>query len=203
MDKLPRKFYTRNVLDVARDLLGKYLVHEDNGSKLIGRIVEVEAYMGPKDKAAHSYGGKVTERTKVMYREGGYVYIFIIYGMYYCMNVVAAGESEPQAVLIRGLEPVEGMETMCLNRYKVNCNNMNNYQRKNLTNGPGKLCKAMNITKDLNGEDLCGDKIYILDNDDSDFNIVSSKRIGIDYAEEAKDYLWRFYIENNKFVSKF
>ncbi|MGY0372596.1 DNA-3-methyladenine glycosylase [Clostridium sp. JNZ J1-5] len=203
MNKLPREFYTRNVLEVAKDLLGKYLVYEDNDSKLIGKIVEVEAYMGPEDKAAHSYGGKVTERTKVMYKEGGYVYIFIIYGMYYCMNVVAAGENEPQAVLIRGLEPIEGIETMCLNRYKKNCKDMNNYQRKNLTNGPGKLCKAMNITKELNGEDLCGDKIYILDNNDSDFNIVSSKRIGIDYAEEARDYLWRFYIENNKFVSKF
>ncbi|MEA4827590.1 MAG: DNA-3-methyladenine glycosylase [Clostridium sp.] len=203
MNKLPREFYTRNVLEVAKDLLGKYLVYEDNDSKLIGKIVEVEAYMGPEDKAAHSYGGKVTERTKVMYKEGGYVYIFIIYGMYYCMNVVAAGENEPQAVLIRGLEPIGGIETMCLNRYKKNCKDMNNYQRKNLTNGPGKLCKAMNITKELNGEDLCGDKIYILDNNDSDFNIVYSKRIGIDYAEEARDYLWRFYIENNKFVSKF
>lgn len=186
MNKLTREFYTRNVLEVSQDLLGKFLVYENNGRRIIGKIVEVEAYMGPNDKAAHSYGGKVTERTKVMYREGGYVYIFMIYGMYYCFNIVAAKENEPQAVLIRAIEPVEDIEIMSMNRYKKNYSELTSYQRKNLSNGPGKLCNAMNIDKTLNGEDLCGEKIYVVESEDKDFQTVSSKRIGIDYAEEAK-----------------
>jgi len=202
MNKLTREFYTRNVLEVSQDLLGKLLVYENNGRRIIGRIVEVEAYMGPNDKAAHSYGGKVTERTKVMYKEGGYVYIFMIYGMYYCFNIVAANENEPQAVLIRAIEPVEDMEIMSKNRYKKNYHELTSYQRKNLSNGPGKLCNAMNIDKTLNGEDLCGDKIYVVESEEENFETVSSKRIGIDYAEEAKDFLWRFYIKDNKYVSK-
>ncbi len=202
MNKLTREFYTRNVLEVSRDLLGKLLVYENNGRRIIGRIVEVEAYMGPNDKAAHSYGGKVTERTKVMYKEGGYVYIFMIYGMYYCFNIVAANENEPQAVLIRAIEPVEDIEIMSKNRYKKNYHELTSYQRKNLSNGPGKLCNAMNIDKTLNGEDLCGDKIYVVESEEENFETVSSKRIGIDYAEEAKDFLWRFYIKDNKYVSK-
>lgn len=202
MIKLTREFYTRNVLEVSKDLLGKLLVYEVNGEKLIGKIVEVEAYMGPEDKAAHSYGGKVTERTKVMYKEGGYVYIFMIYGMYYCFNIVVAGVNEPQAVLIRALEPIHSLDAMCINRFNKTYDNLTNYEKKNISNGPGKLCRAMDIRKDLNGEDLCGDKIYILDSEDHSFEIVTSKRIGIDYAEEAKDFLWRFYIKDNKYVSK-
>lgn len=202
MKKLTREFYTRNVLEVSKDLLGKLLVYEDNGKKLTGKIVEVEAYMGPEDKAAHSYGGKVTERTRVMYKEGGYVYIFMIYGMYYCFNIVVAGVDEPQAILIRAIEPIHNIDEMSINRFNKAYDNLTTYEKKNLSNGPGKLCRAMNIRKDLNGADLCGDKIYILDMDDSSFEIVTSKRIGIDYAEEAKDFLWRFYIRDNKYISK-
>jgi 3-methyladenine DNA glycosylase len=117
-------------------------------------------------------------------------------------NIVAANENEPQAVLIRAIEPVEDMEIMSKNRYKKNYHELTSYQRKNLSNGPGKLCNAMNIDKTLNGEDLCGDKIYVVESEEENFETVSSKRIGIDYAEEAKDFLWRFYIKDNKYVSK-
>ncbi|PRR76709.1 DNA-3-methyladenine glycosylase [Clostridium thermopalmarium] len=201
MKKLERNFYKRSAIEVAKELLGKYLVHEYKGNKLIGRIVEVEAYMGIEDKAAHSYGGRRTVRTEVMYKEGGYTYVFQIYGMYYCVNVVTSEMDIPQAVLIRALEPIEGLEEMSRNRYKKSYEELTAYQKKNLTNGPGKLCMAMNIDKTLNGEDLCGSRLYILDNKEK-FNTVYSKRINIDYAEEAKDYLWRFYIEGSKYISK-
>ncbi|QGU94942.1 DNA-3-methyladenine glycosylase [Clostridium bovifaecis] len=201
MKKLGKEFYKRNTLEVARELLGKYLIHEHEGNKLIGKIVEVEAYMGVEDKAAHSYGGRRTERTAVMYKEGGYAYVFQIYGMYYCVNVVTSEKEIPQAVLIRALEPVEGLDAMSENRYNKEYEELTNYQKKNLTNGPGKLCIAMNIDKELNGEDLCKEKLYILDNKEK-FDIITSKRINIDYAEEAKDYPWRFYIKDNKYISK-
>lgn len=203
MKKLTREFYKRDTLSVAKELLGKYLVVNNGDSIIKCKIVEVEAYRGTLDKAAHSYSGKITERTKVMYKEGGYAYVYLIYGMYYCMNVVASEENLPEAILIRAVEPISELETMCINRYDKSFKELNNYEKKNLTNGPGKLCKAMNITKELNGEDLCGDKFYILqDKNEEKIEIVSSKRIGIDYAEEAKDFLWRFYIKDNKFVSK-
>lgn len=204
MKKLSREFYKRDTLLVAKELLGKYLVYEEGHSKIIGKIVEAEAYMGLKDKAAHSYGGKITERTKTMYSEGGYAYIYLIYGMYYCMNVVTSKANEPEAVLIRAVEPISDLNIISNNRYNKNYCDLSNYEKKNFTNGPGKLCRAMNITKELNGEDLCGNKFYILEDEKSQDNIeiVSSKRVGIDYAEEARDYLWRFYIKDNKFISK-
>lgn len=201
MKKLERKFYKRDSIAISKELLGKYLVHEYDNVKLISKIVEVEAYMGVIDKAAHSYGGRRTKRTEVMYMEGGYAYVYQIYGMYYCMNVVTSEVDNPQAVLIRAIEPVEGIDIMSKNRYGIEYEKLSNYQKKNITNGPGKLCMAMNINKKLNGEDLCKNRLYILDNKE-DFSIVSSKRINIDYAEEARDYLWRFYIEGNKYVSK-
>jgi len=203
MKKLTREFYKRDTLLVAKELLGKYLVVDKENCTLKGKIVEVEAYMGTKDKAAHSYSGKITERTKVMYKEGGYAYVYLIYGMYYCMNVVTLEENLPEAILIRAIEPVSELETMCKNRYGKSFQELNSYEKKNITNGPGKLCKAMDITKWLNGEDLCGDRFYILQDENEDkIEVISSKRIGIDYAEEAKDFLWRFYIKDNKFVSK-
>lgn len=200
MKRLNREFYTRDTLDVAKDLLGKIIVVE-NETKLLGKIVEVEAYGGISDKAAHSYGNRKTERTKIMYEEGGYVYVFQIYGMYNCLNIVSSKKDVPEAVLIRAIEPVENIDEFSKNRYGKKFDELTKYQQKNITNGPGKLCMAMNITKKFNGLDLCKDNIYIVDNDE-EFEIVESKRIGIDYAEEAKDYLWRFYIKDNKYVSK-
>lgn len=203
MIKLDINFYNRNSIEVSKDLLGKYLVHKVDGVELVGKIVEVEAYMGIQDKAAHSYGGRRTQRIEVMYGPPGFSYVFIIYGMYDCMNVVCEKVGIPQAVLIRALEPVGGVEKMCELRYGQKCSELNKLKLKNLTNGPGKLCKALGITRKENGIDLCGDKLYIMkDENEEKFNTIESKRINIDYAEEAKDYLWRYYIEGNSYVSK-
>jgi DNA-3-methyladenine glycosylase len=135
-----------------------------------------------------------------MYGKAGLSYVFIIYGMYYCFNVVTQKEGIPEAVLIRALEPVDGLDIMANERFKKNYNDLTKTQIKNLTNGPGKLCNALKIDKSLNGEDLCNNTLYIEDENET-FNIVTSKRIGIDYAEEAKDFPLRFYIEDNKYVS--
>ncbi|KNF09986.1 putative 3-methyladenine DNA glycosylase [Gottschalkia purinilytica] len=200
--KLDRKFYNRDTIEVAKDLLGKLLVYQVDNKKLIGKIVETEAYMGPIDKAAHSYGGKRTPRVEVMYGKPGVAYIYLIYGMYNCFNVVTREEGRPEAVLVRALEPVEGLDEMALNRFKKPYNELNKKQIKNLTNGPGKLCMAFNIDRSLNKEDLCENKIFIKKQEfEEKFDIIHSKRIGIDYAEEAKDYLWRFYIKGNEYVS--
>lgn len=201
MKTLAREFYNRDSLIVAKELLGKILVHEIDGQKISAKIVETEAYMGIEDKAAHSYGGRRTPRVEIMYGTAGFSYIFIIYGMYYCFNIVTREEGVPQAVLIRALEPIEGLDLISQNRFKKPYNSLNKSQISGLTNGPGKLCKAFLIDKSLNGEDLCGSKLYIEEGTDKNFDIISSKRVGIDYAEEAKDYPWRFYIKDNKYVS--
>lgn len=204
MEKLPREFYERNTLDVARDLLGKYLVHETNGIRRIGKIIEVEAYMGPEDKAAHSYNRRRTERNDVMYGPAGHAYVYIIYGMYSCMNVITEGIDIPRGVLIRALEPVDGLSEMAISRFGKNYSELKKSQILNLTSGPGKLCIAMNITKAKdNGEDLCGNNLYITKSITTDpFEITACKRINIDYAEEYIDKPWRFYIKGNPFVSK-
>lgn len=201
--KIKRSFYKRNTLLVAQELLGKILVHEAGGIKLSGKIVETEAYMGKKDKAAHSYGGRRTPRIEPMYGEGGFSYVYFVYGSCYCFNVVTQGEGIPEAVLIRALEPVSGFQDIAWNRFKKPYESLSRKEIKNLTNGPGKLCSALLINKDLNKEDLCSDRLYIETSSiKENFEIVSAKRIGIDYAEEAKDFLWRFYIKDNNFVSK-
>ena len=195
--KLPREFYTRtNVLTVARQLLGKLLVVRDSGGKRIsGRIVEVEAYRGPQDRAAHSYGGRRTKRVEPMYGIGGTAYVFFVYGMYYQFNVVTNATDAPHAVLIRAVEPVEGIELMRKRR--------SNQPDHNLTNGPGKLCIALDIDRRLDGDDLLGNKVWL--EEDAKIpraRIMSGPRIGIDYAAEWKDKPWRFWIKDNPYVSK-
>lgn len=202
MNKLDRSFYKKSALVLAKDLLGKYLVFNNKNEKLIGRIVETEAYMGFNDKAAHTYNGRRTPRVEAMYGEEGHAYVYIIYGMYNCFNVVAAEKEIAQAVLIRALEPIEGIEAMALNRFKKNLTQLSKAQVINLTSGPGKLCQAFGITRKSNGEDLIGDKIYICSGVEENFDIVETKRVGIDYAEEARDFPWRFYIKDNKFISR-
>lgn len=203
MKKFNREFYNRDSVTVAKELLGKYLVHVVEGEKLIGKIAEVEAYMGPTDKAAHSYNNRRTERNEIMYGGPGYSYVYIIYGMYNCMNVVVEEPEKPQAILIRALEPVEGMESMSKFRYEKELEQLTKREKLGLTSGPGKLCRALNIDRSHNGLDLCGDELYILhDDNEESFEIVATTRINIDYAEEAKDFLWRFYIKNNPYVSK-
>lgn len=201
MKILTRDFYDRDSLIVARELLGKLLVHEVNGKRLCAKIVEAEAYMGITDQAAHSYGGRRTSRVEVMYGRPGFSYVFLVYGMYHCFNVVTREEGNPQAVLLRAGEPVEGLELMAENRYKKELSALTKGQLTGLTNGPGKLCKALSIDKSLNGEDLCKNRLYVAEGPAETFSVIESKRIGIDYAGEAKDYPWRFYIEGNRYVS--
>lgn len=196
MKKLDRDFYQRDTLKVSRELLGKYIVHIVNGEELTAKITEVEAYIGPEDKAAHSYKNRKTERNTVMFGEAGFAYVYFIYGMYYCMNVVTRGPDMPEAVLIRKVEPIKELESMALKRFGKGFNELNKTQLRSLTNGPGKLCMALDIDKNCNGKDLCGDELYILEDEKSEkFTIGLGKRINIDYAEEARDYLWRFFIQ--------
>lgn len=200
--KLPREFYTRpNVLTIARDLLGKVLVvPSSNGKRVSGIIVEAEAYRGPQDRAAHSYGGRRTKRTETMYGIGGTAYVFFVYGMYNQFNVVTGLAGTPHAILIRALEPLEGIEVMRKRRHQQ--------PDSNLTNGPGKLCIAMGIDRKLDGADLLGKKVWIEEGDGqgggkiSRSQIMSGPRIGIDYAEEWIDKPWRFWIKDNPDVSK-
>jgi DNA-3-methyladenine glycosylase len=201
--KLSREFYARTSIDVAKDLLGKYLVHIVDGVEIIGKVVETEAYMGPSDKAAHSFNNRRTKRTEVMFGPPGFAYVFAIYGMHSCMNVVTAEVDSPQAVLIRALEPIAGLEKMTELRYKKDFSDCNKREIVGLTSGPGKLCKSMDITRFNNGDDLCGDSLYIIeDTTEQQFQVVTTTRININYAEEAIHYPWRFYIQGNKYVSK-
>ncbi|MDR1159915.1 MAG: DNA-3-methyladenine glycosylase [Syntrophomonadaceae bacterium] len=197
MHKLPRKFYTQNTLVVAEELIGCYLVSNVNKEYIIGRINETEAYIGPIDKACHAYLYKRTKRTEPLFAKGGIAYVYFIYGMYHCMNVVTEKEGVPCAVLIRGLEIVQGLEAAALNRYKKPPGDLSAYQKKNWANGPGKLCKALDITTDLNRTGLWAEPLFICDKINGFTKqagrITTGKRIGIDYAEEAKDFLWRFY----------
>jgi DNA-3-methyladenine glycosylase len=195
--KLPREFYTRsNVLKVARDLLGKLLVvPASDGTWVSGMIVEAEAYRGPQDRASHAYGGRRTPRTETMYQIGGVAYIFFIYGMYNQFNVVTNVEGIPHAILIRALEPVEGIELMKLRRARQS--------ERNLTNGPGKLCIALGLDRTFDRADLLGNKVWIEEGERVPRSrIVSGPRVGIDYAEEWVDKPWRFWIKDNPFVSR-
>lgn len=196
-EKLPQKFYTRNVLKVARDLLGKIFVVNNKGKILSGKIVEVEAYDGSCDEAAHTFNGK-TKRNEVMFETGGLLYVYFTYGMYYCSNVVTGEKDERTAVLLRALEPVEGIEEMSLNRYGKK--EFTDKEKLNLTSGPGKLCLALGINKSHNGASLIEDEIYILDNKKiPSSKIVTTTRIGI---TKSKEFPWRFYIKDNPYVSK-
>lgn len=199
--KLSRDFYNRDTVLVSKELLGKTLVHNKAGRKTSGKIVEVEAYKGFIDKAAHTYKGRRTSRVEVMYGMPGAAYVFFIYGMHYCVNAVTREEGIGEAVLIRALEPIEGLDIMSERRYNLRLEELKKNKIINLTNGPSKLCKALSIDRECNGVDLCGDKLYIEESPDENFKIAAAKRIGIDYAEEAKEFLWRFFIAGNEYVS--
>ena len=182
MRKLPRSFYDRDTVAVARDLLGKHLVHVVDGRERVGRIVEVEAYLGPHDLAAHSARG-LTPRTRAMFGPPGHAYVYLIYGMHWCMNVVTQAEGTASAVLLRALEPVENLAGR--------------------TQGPALLCKAMDIDGRHYGKDLLGDELFIRDpRDPVPPRIVKRPRIGVDYAGHWARRLLRFYIRGNPFISK-
>jgi len=199
--KLERLFYERDTLVVARELLGCVLVHTTPEGTTKGRIVETEAYIGPEDKGAHSYGGRHTPRMDPLYKTGGFAYIYQLHGYNYCINVVTQKENMPEAVLIRAVEPVNGLDLM-IRRRKIDVSKKS--RLKNLTNGPSKLCHAMGIDTSLNGIDLCRDELFItFENSlDNDKEIVATKRIHIDYAEEYRDKPWRFLLKGNEFVSR-
>jgi DNA-3-methyladenine glycosylase len=182
MQKLSRSFYERDTIIVAKELLGKYLVHHVNDLEYIGKIVEVEAYLGSHDLAAHSAKG-ITKRTQVMFGPAGYAYVYMIYGMYHCMNVVTDCEGQGSAVLLRAVEPIKNIDKR--------------------THGPGLLCQAMHIDKRLNAYDLISDNFYIATTPEtSPLVIVKAPRIGVDYAKHWAKKLLRFYIKNNSFISK-
>ena len=190
---LSRDFFLRDTVTVARELLGQRVVRRgEDGAVTAGRIVETEAYCGRFDAACHSYKGK-TERTRILFGDKGYAYIYLIYGMYNCLNVTSGPPGEPEAVLIRALEPVEGISIMAerrgLERVRALCS------------GPGKLCMAMDIHRGHYGLDLVEGETLYLEAGDSPEEIVASKRINIDYAGADADHLWRFSVSGNPFVS--
>lgn len=190
--RIDRSFFQRDAVTAAEELIGHYLVRVSEEGVTRARIVETEAYMGEIDDAAHSYKGK-TERVRVLYGEKGYAYIYLIYGMYNCLNISAGPDGVPQCILIRAAEPVDGIELMSKRRKTEKI--------RNLCSGPGKLCMAMDITRDIYGEDMVsGVALYIEAGEK--LPTESSKRIGIDYAEKCRDKLWRFTAKNSKFVSK-
>lgn len=210
--RLPRSFFTRDGITLARELLGKILVHETSVGTVRGYITEVESYMGEQDKGSHTYGGRRTERTEPMYHIGGTSYVYLIYGMYSCMNIAAMVDGIPQAVLLRSVVPIDSeAETKMiqlrleqLNRKQVK-RNLQPYTletcpaslKKHLADGPGKLCIAMGITRRDNDVDMVeSDSFYVTEGVSvAPEKIMAGKRIGIDYAEEAADYLWRFYVD--------
>ncbi|MDV4152213.1 DNA-3-methyladenine glycosylase [Clostridium sp. AL.422] len=200
---ITKDFYQRDAIEVAKSILGDYLIREIDGRKIKSIIVETESYIGAIDKACHAYNYKKTERTKPLFEEGGISYVYFIYGLYHCLNVVTNVKDEPEAVLIRAVEPLDNFNYISNIRFNKNYEELTKAQKKNLTNGPSKLCSALKITKDDNYKKIYleGD-LYIEHNQNKSFEIVETKRIGIDYAEEAKDFMWRFYIKDNLYVSK-
>lgn len=206
MAKLEQSFFERDTLTVARELLGLYLVRELTGARLVCRITETEAYVGRLDKACHAYGYRRTARTETLFAAAGTVYIYLIYGMYHCLNFVTEAEGEPSAVLIRGASPVLGETTLSRARFGKAPEDRSAYQCKNFLNGPGKLCQALSLTRAENNSSLAGNALWVCD-DPMDFGLTlnatlqkpllihTGARIGIDYAAEAVHFPWRFWID--------
>lgn len=188
-----RSFFETNGIELAQQLLGQYIVHEMDTGTLVGRIVETEVYQGPDDQAAHSFNNKRTKRTEIMFGEPGYVYIYQMH-THTLINIVAGPIGTPHAILIRAIEPIAGLEQMQMNRGKK-------FKQVDWTNGPGKLTKALAITKDYYGHHWSDKPLYISKGDPVK-NIIAGPRVGIDNAGEAVAYPWRFYEKDNPFVSK-
>jgi len=189
---LPREFYARPVLTVARESVGKLLVHDTEEGRMVGRIVEAEAYRGPEDRAAHSYGGRRTARTEVMFGPPGHAYLFFVYGMHWQFNLVTTREGAPHAVLIRAVEPLEGLELMAARRNMA-------ADRRELTNGPGKLCQAFGLDRNCYGADLTQGPLFLTEG--PRVKVQTSRRIGVDYAAEWAEKPWRFFDPSSRFVS--
>ncbi len=197
---LDRSFYANETLEVAKNLLGKIVIHETKTSLVSGYIVETEAYNGVNDPACHSFNHRKTKKNEMMYSIGGTAYVYQIYGIHYCFNVVTKTENDPEAVLIRAIKPIQGIEAM-VERRKIHIHQTKDFIK--LSNGPGKLCQAMGINKTHNGADLCAGSLCVAQSDlVENFEIHQTSRVNVDYAGEAKNYPWRFYIKNNPFISK-
>jgi DNA-3-methyladenine glycosylase len=195
--KLRKNFYRGELLDVAKSLLGKILVKVDGQNILSGKIVEVEAYHGDFDEAAHSYRG-ITKRTEIMFESGGYLYVYFTYGAHHCCNVVTGKKGQGTAVLVRAVEPISGIDTMIKNRFGRKIKN--NKEIFNLTSGPGKTCQAFGIERKHSGTDLTGNEIFILEGEKvRSKDIGVSKRIGISRSVE---FPWRFFIKKNPYLSR-
>jgi DNA-3-methyladenine glycosylase len=191
--KLPRAFYEQTTVDVAKQLLGKYLVRKHPAGDAIGRIVETEAYIGPHDLACHASKGR-TARTEVMFGPAGHAYVYFIYGFYNMLNLVTETKGYPAAVLIRAVEPVSGIELM-KERRRISA-------LRNLASGPGKLCQAFAVDRSLNGADLRGSVLYVEDRGDPTPKFQATPRVGVDYAGKWKTKPYRFLERGSEFVSK-
>ena len=192
--RIDKSEFLRNPFEVATEvLLGSYLCSNIGGEFSAGKITELEVYIGAEDKACHAYLNRKTPRNAVMFEAGGLAYVYFVYGMHHQFNVVVSPQGVADAILIRSLEPVAGLEIMQKRR--------NNTKISNLTTGPGKLCQALGITREQNAIDLTENLLWISPRTETP-KIITSKRIGIDYAEEYKDKPWRFLIADNKFISK-
>lgn len=195
--KPEKDFYLRNVEDVAKDLLSSFIIKKQNKNILAAKIVEVEAYSQLNDEASHSFNG-ISKRNSPMFEEGGILYVYFIYGVYFCANVVTGKKNYGDAVLIRAVEPVFGIEKMSLNRFNKKI--ISEKEKINLTNGPGKFCRAFAIDKNDNSTDLTGENVFILKfKNPQKENIITTTRIGITKSKELKR---RFYLKDNPFVSK-
>lgn len=202
---LARQFFEGDTVEAARLLVGKYLVRRYDGLTLCARITETEAYVGRLDKACHAYGYRKTERTKTLFAPPGTAYVYLIYGMHCCLNFVTEPEGEPAAVLIRGLSPRHSQDIIAENRFHCKYADMTAYQKKNFLNGPGKVCAGMNIDRRLNALPYGSQELFLCESleelglttpggDLAPPEVKAGRRIGIDYAEEAVDFLWRFYL---------
>ena len=206
MARLCREFYLQDTIEAAKALLGKCLVRRLEGELLAVRITETEGYIGRCDRACHAYNYRRTARTDTLFRQGGTAYIYFIYGMYHCLNFVTEPEGEPAAVLIRAAEPLAGTDTIC--RLRFGDKPLTACRQKNFLNGPGKLCKGISLTREQNGLDLVtGEELFVCDSPE-DLGLPAppphkermrcGPRIGVDYAGEAKDYPWRFWLEKEE-----
>ena len=197
-DKLPREFYLQDTVAIARSLLGCVIWRKLGREVMAGRIVEVEAYLGANDRASHARGGLRSERNQSMYLEGGHAYVYLSYGMHWCMNVVCQEADNAEAVLLRAAMPLKGLEHMRVRRPKAK----NDYE---LMNGPGKLCAAMAIDKLCDGEPLDGKRLWLTPRDVEvkDEEIAVSKRIGVENAGDAAHWPLRFFLNGNRYVSAY
>ena len=200
---LENNFFKRDTVEVAKSLIGKKIIRNISGNFFCAKIVETEAYLGLEDRACHSYGGRITDRNKTLYLPGGHIYVYLIYGMYDLLNIVTRDEEHPEAVLIRGVEPLENLDGISKYRFGKAYEDLSTYQRKNLSNGPGKLSMALGINRSLNGKVLSKDYLYIGEGEEvPEKDLVITKRIGIDYAGEDANLPLRFCLKDNPYVSK-